>query len=44
MLAELVRKREKQKLKQAQILHDTISGVFFSHAIHLRQAFEKIVA
>ncbi|KAH8110728.1 hypothetical protein DFH11DRAFT_1618277 [Phellopilus nigrolimitatus] len=43
MLADLVRKREAQKLKQVQAIHDVISTIFFPHSSHLRLAFEKIM-
>ncbi|KAI5123496.1 hypothetical protein M0805_008864 [Coniferiporia weirii] len=44
MLAELTRKREMQKQKQAQVIHEVISTVFFPHAPQLRNAFERIEA
>lgn len=44
MLAELTRKREIQKLKQTQLVHDLISTFFFPHAPELRSAFERIIA
>ena len=44
MLAELVRKRETQKLKQAQIQYDVISSIFYPHMAKMRHAFEKISA
>ncbi|THH02990.1 hypothetical protein EW145_g6627 [Phellinidium pouzarii] len=42
MLAELTRKREMQKLRQAQVIHDVVSTVFFPHSQQLRIAFERI--
>ena len=44
MLAELARKRELQKLKQAQIIHEIISNLVFPYAGQLLVAFERLMA
>ena len=44
MFAELTRKQEVQKLKQAQIIHEIISNLVFPYAGQLRFAFERIMA
>ncbi|KAL5492640.1 hypothetical protein ACEPAI_4087 [Sanghuangporus weigelae] len=44
MLAELVRKRETQKLKQAQIQYDVFSSIFYPHIPMMRHVFERIAA
>lgn len=44
MLAELTRKREMQKLKQAQIINEIVSNFIFPYAGELRLAFERIMA
>lgn len=44
MLAELVRKREAQKQKQAQIINDLVSNVLFPHVPHLYNTLEKFEA
>ena len=44
MLAELARKRELQKLKQAQIIHEIISNLVFPYVGELCSAFERIMA
>ena len=44
MLAELARKREVQKLKQAQTIYDAFSALFYPHLPQMRQVFEKIMA
>ena len=41
-LTELTRKREQQKLSQAQLLHDAISKVLFPHEPAIKLAFEQI--
>ena len=38
-LAELARKRELHKLKQAQIIHETTSNLVFPYAVELCTAF-----
>lgn len=43
MLVELVRKREKDKLRQARILKDLLEEILFPHDGKLRLAYEKIV-
>ena len=43
MLAELAKKREQQKLKQAQVIQDVFSEFFLPHAKAMRIAFEKIM-
>lgn len=42
MLAELVRKREAQKQKQVQIIHDLVHNTLFPHLPHLYTALDKI--
>lgn len=42
MLTELVRKREKEKLRQAQILKQVLDSVLFPHDTALRLCMEKI--
>ncbi|KAL7415662.1 PHD-zinc-finger like domain-containing protein, partial [Mrakia frigida] len=42
MLAELVRKREKEKLRQAQIYKQVLDSVLFPHDTALRLCMEKI--
>jgi NuA3 HAT complex component NTO1 len=44
MLAELSRKREKDKLRQAQIVKDVVDRFLFPHSGRLRLVFEKISA
>lgn len=44
MLAELSRKREAQKLKQLQTIHDVLSSLFYPHLPQMRLVFEKIMA
>ncbi|KAK8843325.1 hypothetical protein IAR55_006980 [Kwoniella newhampshirensis] len=44
MLAELVRKREKEKLRQAQIVKDIVDNFIFPHHGKLRLTLEKISA
>nr|XP_019009832.1 NuA3 HAT complex component NTO1 [Kwoniella pini CBS 10737]OCF48613.1 NuA3 HAT complex component NTO1 [Kwoniella pini CBS 10737] len=44
MLAELVRKREKEKLRQAQAIKDVVDGFIFPHHGRLRVALERISA
>lgn len=44
MLAELTRKREKEKLRQAQVIKDTVDAFLFPHDSKLRLALEKISA
>nr|XP_019048061.1 hypothetical protein I302_04683 [Kwoniella bestiolae CBS 10118]OCF26991.1 hypothetical protein I302_04683 [Kwoniella bestiolae CBS 10118] len=44
MLAELVRKREKEKLRQVQVIKDVVDSFIFPHHGKLRVAFEKISA
>ena len=43
-LAELSRKRESRKLKQAQIVQEVLNQVIFAHEAGLRMAFENVVA
>jgi hypothetical protein len=43
MLAELVRKREQEKLRQAQILRDFVRQAIFPLDGALKVAFEKIM-
>jgi NuA3 HAT complex component NTO1 len=43
MLAELTRKREAQKLKQAQVIQDVFSTALFPHGPQMRLAFETIM-
>jgi NuA3 HAT complex component NTO1 len=42
MLAELARKREKEKYKQAQLLDTTLTTFLFPHEPMLRLAYEQI--
>ena len=42
MLAEQVRKREAQKQKQVQIIHDLLNNTLFPHLPHLYTALDKI--
>ncbi|WWD21160.1 hypothetical protein CI109_105643 [Kwoniella shandongensis] len=44
MLAELVRKREKEKLRQAQIMKEVVDNFVFPHYGKLRLTLEKISA
>ncbi|ORY33154.1 hypothetical protein BCR39DRAFT_521494 [Naematelia encephala] len=44
MLAELVRKREKEKLRQAQTIKDVVDSFIFPHYARLRLTLEKISA
>lgn len=44
LLAELVRKREKEKLRQAQVIQDTVDSFVFPHYVTLRSVFNRIVA
>lgn len=44
LLAELVRKREKEKLRQAQVIQDIVDGFIFPHYATLRNTFNNIVA
>jgi hypothetical protein len=44
MLAEQVRKREKEKLKQAQVIKDVVDGFIFPAYEQLRLTLEKITA
>lgn len=44
MLADFTRKREIQKLKQAQIIHEIVSNFIFPYAGELRLVFEKIMS
>ncbi|KAH9046032.1 PHD-zinc-finger like domain-containing protein [Lactarius hengduanensis] len=43
-LADLSRKRESRKLRQAQIVQEILSEIIFAHEAGLRMAFENIVA
>ncbi|KAI0251381.1 hypothetical protein BJV78DRAFT_1275310 [Lactifluus subvellereus] len=43
-LAELSRKRESRKLRQAQIVQEVLNQVVFAHEAGLRMAFENVVA
>jgi NuA3 HAT complex component NTO1 len=43
VLAELSRKRESRKLKQAEIVQDILSKYLFPHENPLRLAFERIM-
>ncbi|KAI9451944.1 hypothetical protein BJY52DRAFT_1295769 [Lactarius psammicola] len=43
-LADLSRKRESRKLRQAQIVQEILSEIIFTHEAGLRMAFENIVA
>jgi hypothetical protein len=42
-LAELSRKRESRKLRQAQLVQEVLNQVVFTHEAGLRMAFENIV-
>jgi NuA3 HAT complex component NTO1 len=43
MLAELVRKREKEKLRQVQLLRDVlVRGVLLPYHAELRRALDKV--
>lgn len=44
MLAELVRKREKEKLRQAQVIKEVVDSFIFPHYDTLRSTFEQITA
>ncbi|BEI85170.1 hypothetical protein CcaverHIS002_0505710 [Cutaneotrichosporon cavernicola] len=44
LLAELVRKREKEKLRQAQVIKDVVESFVFQHFTALRAAYERIAA
>ncbi|KAK4684246.1 NuA3 HAT complex component NTO1, partial [Tremellales sp. Uapishka_1] len=44
MLAELVRKREREKLRQAQVLKDIVDGFIFPYYAKLRLTLERISA
>jgi NuA3 HAT complex component NTO1 len=44
MLAELVRKREREKLRQAQVIKDMVDGFIFPGYEQLRLTLEKISA
>ena len=44
MLAELVRKREREKLRQTQLIKDVVDGFIFPHYARLRLILEKISA
>lgn len=44
MLAELVRKREKEKLRQAQVIKEVVDSFIFPHYETLRSTFDQIVA
>ena len=44
LLAELVRKREKEKLRQLQVTKDVIDTFIFPHYGKLRLTLEKISA
>ena len=44
MLAELVRKREKEKLRQVQVLKDMVDYFMFPMCGRLRLVLEKISA
>ena len=44
LLVDNVKKREKEKLRQAIVLKDYIEEVFFPHSSKLRLAFEKLVS
>jgi NuA3 HAT complex component NTO1 len=41
-LAELSRKREGRKLRQAELIHDVLSQTLLLHDVKLRAAFERI--
>ncbi|ODN74463.1 hypothetical protein L202_06849 [Cryptococcus amylolentus CBS 6039] len=44
MLAELVRKREKEKLRQVQVIKDLVDGFIFPNGDRMRVTLEKISA
>ena len=44
ILADLSRKRESRKLRQAQIVQEVLSEIIFAHEAGLRMAFENVVA
>ena len=44
ILAKLMCKREAQKLKQAQVIHEAFANILFEHIPQLRVAFEIIIA
>lgn len=44
MLAELVRKREKEKLRQSQVIKDVVDTFIIPHYSKLRLTLEKISA
>jgi NuA3 HAT complex component NTO1 len=44
LLAELVRKREKEKLRQAQVIKDLVEGFVFPHYMAIRSAYDRIAA
>lgn len=44
LLAELVRKREKEKLRQAQVIKEVVDSFLFPHYDTLQSTFEQIVA
>ncbi|WVR09068.1 hypothetical protein IAU60_006129 [Kwoniella sp. DSM 27419] len=44
MLAELVRKREKEKLRQVQVIKDVVDKFVFPHSAKLRDILERIAA
>lgn len=44
MLAELVRKREREKLRQAQCIKDIVDDFIFPHFNRLQLILEKISA
>lgn len=44
LLAELVRKREKEKLRQAQVIKDVVESFVFERYAALRSAYERISA
>ncbi|TXT09055.1 hypothetical protein VHUM_02529 [Vanrija humicola] len=44
LLAELVRKREKEKLRQAQVIKEVVDNFIFPHYAALRTTLEKVVA
>jgi NuA3 HAT complex component NTO1 len=44
MLAELVRKREKEKLRQAQVIKDFLDDILFPYDSQMRLVLEKITS
>jgi NuA3 HAT complex component NTO1 len=44
MLAELVRKREKEKLRQAQVIKDFLDDIVFPYDAQMRLVLEKITS